>query len=163
MKISKTMETAINKQIAAEFYSAYLYLAMSAWLESENWKGAAKWMVKQAGEEVTHAMKFFNFVVARGGVVELLPIAKPQKEWDSMLAAFSDAYQHEINVTKMIHGLVELAGKDGDMATQSFLKWYVDEQVEEEEHASEIVVSLKKIGDTKPGLFMLDHRLGKRE
>ena len=163
MKISKKMEIAINKQIAAEFFSAYLYLAMSGWFESENWKGCAHWMTKQANEEVAHAMKFFHFIVSRGGTVELSAIPKPKDVWKHPLDAFSDAYAHEIEVTEMINGLVNTAKKEGDTATGSFLNWYVDEQVEEEEHAAEIVASLEKISESKNGLFMLDHQLGKRE
>jgi ferritin len=163
MKLSRTMESAINKQITAELYSAYLYLAMSAWFEKENWKGAAKWMTKQSGEEIAHAMKFFHYVISRGGTVELAEIEKPKISWKSMIDAFTDAYDHEIKVTKLIHGLVDLAGKEHDAATVSFLTWFVDEQVEEEEHASEIVANLEKIGDSKNGQFMLDHQLSKRE
>jgi len=163
MKISKPMASAINKQITAEFSSAYLYLAMSAWFESENWKGSAHWMTKQANEEMSHAMKFFHYIVARGGTVELSGLPKPKGVWKSPLGAFSDAYTHEVEVTKMIDGLVVQAKKEGDTATESFLTWYIDEQVEEEENASEIVAKLEKIGDSKNGLFMLDHQLGKRE
>jgi ferritin len=163
MKLSTTMEKAINKQITAELYSAYLYLAMSAWFEKENWKGAAKWMVKQSEEEIAHAMKFFHYVISRGGAVELAAIEKPKTSWKSMIDAFTDAYDHEMKVTKLIHGLVDLAGNEHDAATASFLNWYVDEQVEEEEHASEIVASLEKIGESKNGQYMLDHQLGKRE
>jgi len=163
MNISNTMAFAINKQIAAEFSSAYLYLSMSSWFEKENWKGCAHWMVKQANEEIIHAMKFFHYVISRGGVVELLVLSKPKNTWVSLKDAFSEAYDHEVEVTKMINRLVTQAKKEDDTATESFLAWYIDEQVEEEESASKIVEKLEKIGDAKNGLFILDRGLGKRE
>jgi len=163
MKISKTMASTINKQISAELSSAYLYLSMSAWFERENWRGCAHWMVKQANEEIAHAMKFFHFVVSRGGIVELEALPKPKSAWVTPKDVFTDAYEHELEVTKLINILVSKARKNEDTATELFLTWYVDEQVEEEDNTLEIVTTLEKVGDSKNGLVMLDRGLGKRE
>ena len=157
------MQTALNKQINEELFSSYLYLAMSADFEAKNLMGAAKWMKMQADEELEHAMKFFHFVLERGGEVDLLPIGKPQKSWKTPLAAFQDAEKHEQHITGCINDLFELAGKEKDYATQSMLKWFVDEQVEEEANASEILAQIKIVGDIPGHLFWLDHQLGKRE
>ncbi len=150
--ISKKMQTALNKQINEELFSSYLYLAMSADFEAKNLMGAAKWMKMQADEELEHAMKFFHFVLERGGEVDLLPIGKPQKSWKTPLAAFQDAEKHEQHITGCINDLFELAGKEKDYATQSMLKWFVDEQVEEEASVGEIVAKLEMVSDSKNGL-----------
>ena len=161
--ITKKMQTALNKQINEELFSSYLYLSMAADFEARNLTGAAKWMKMQADEELEHAMKFFHFVLERGGEVDLLAIAKPQKSWKSPLTAFQDAEKHEQHITKFINDLYEMATKEKDYATQSMLKWFVDEQVEEEASVGEIVARLEMIADSKNGLFMMDRELGKRE
>ena len=160
--IGKKMQDAINKQINAEAYSAYLYMAMSAYFESINLKGFAHWMHMQAKEELIHALKFFIYVNTTGGRVTLTPIAAPQKEWASPLAAFDDAYAHEVKVTGMIHGLVDLALKEKDHAANSLLQWYVTEQIEEEESTSEIANKLKFIGKDTSAMYMLDRELAAR-
>jgi ferritin len=162
MNITKKMEDAINAQINAEMYSGYLYMSMSTYFESVNLKGCAHWMKAQAAEEWKHAMKFYDYVFQRGGTVILSAIAAPKNKWESPLAIFQEAYNHELKVTGLIHDLVKLSGNEGDIATQSFLKWYVDEQVEEEASANEIVQKLKMIGNALPALMVLDHELGKR-
>ena len=123
---------ALNKQINAELYSAYLYISMSAYFESINLKGFANWMKVQAKEEVSHAMRIYNYVVERGGRVKLMAIEQPPIEWESPLHAFESAYNHEVKVTAMINELVDLALKEKDHATYNMLQWVINEQVEEE-------------------------------
>ena len=161
--ISSKMEKAINEQINKEIYSAYLYLAMAAQCENMGFRGFGNWFKVQYTEELTHAMKFFEYVNERGGRVELAAIKQPPVEFKSPLAMFEQAYKHEQYVTQSINGLVDLAIKEGDHATNSLLRWFVDEQVEEEAHASEIVSSLKMIGPSGSGILYLDGKLGKRK
>jgi ferritin len=156
------MEKAINDQINAELYSSYLYLSMAAHFESVNLPGFAKWMRVQAQEENGHAMKLFDYVVERGGRVTLAAIDAPPASWTSPLNAFEDVYAHEQKVTGLISGLMDLAIELKDHATSSFLKWFVDEQVEEEASADRVVQLLKMIGDAGHGIVMLDAQLGKR-
>ncbi|MFA6450124.1 MAG: ferritin [bacterium] len=160
--IGKKMQDAINKQINAETYSAYLYMSMSAYFESIGLKGFAHWMHMQAKEELIHALKFFMYINTTGGRVTLTAIAAPEKEWASPLAAFKAAYAHEVLVTSMIHALVDLAIKEKDHAANSLLQWYVAEQIEEEENASEIVNKLNFIGKDASALYMLDRELATR-
>ncbi|MDM8008851.1 MAG: ferritin [Phycisphaerae bacterium] len=160
--MNKKIENAFNKQINAELYSSYLYLAMSAWLESKNFKGMAHWMRAQAGEEQNHARKFYDFIHDRGGRVKLAAIDAPPTDWTSPAAAFKEAYKHECKISAMIHGLVDLAVKEKDHPASNFLQWFVSEQVEEEAHASEIAEKLSLIGDSRGPIFMIDAELGKR-
>ena len=159
---SKKMEQAINKQINAEMYSAYLYLSMAAYFESISLQGFAKWMEAQTMEEMAHAKKFYNFVNERGGRVVLDAIEKPKTEWSSPLEAFEDAYKHEQYVTSLINDLVNLAIEEKDHATNNFLQWFVAEQVEEEASADAIVQKLKLVGEKGNGIFMIDRELGLR-
>jgi ferritin len=161
--LGKTVEEALNKQVNRELYSAYLYLAMSAYFETANLKGFAKWMRIQAKEEQSHALKFYDYVIARGGKASLLPIESPRAKWASAGKVFEEVYTHEQKVTGMINALVDLAIKEKDHATFEMLQWFVKEQVEEEEHASEILAKLKSIGDVLGHLFYLDHEMSKRE
>ncbi len=160
--ISKKVEEALNRQINAELYSAYLYLSMNAYFLSINLAGFANWMRVQALEETTHADKFYGFLNDRGGRVILAPIEGPPHDWSSPLAAFEDAYRHEQKVTAMINALMDLAIEEKDHATASMLSWFVDEQVEEESNADGIVRQLKLVGDNSGGLFMLDRELSAR-
>ena len=160
--IGEKIQDAFNKQINAEMYSAYLYLAMAADFEDKNLKGCAAWMTVQAQEEMTHAMKFYHFIHERGGRVTLDAIEAPPTEWAGPQAAFEAAYAHEQKVTALIHGLVDLAAAERDHAAGIFLQWFVSEQVEEEASASEIVEKLKLIGDQPGSMFMLDAQLGRR-
>lgn len=160
--IKNKVQDALNYQLNREMYSAYLYLSMSAYFQSISLKGFANWMFIQAQEEMVHAMKFYNFIIQRGGRVILTDIEAPQKEWDSPLDAFENVYQHEQKVTGLIHDLVNLAIAEKDHATNNFLQWFVDEQVEEEESSSEVTEKLKLIGDGTAGMFMLDNDLGQR-
>ncbi len=161
--LNKKIQDAINEQIKNELYSAYIYLSMSAYFESMNLVGMARWMRLQSNEEVEHAMKFFDYIHDRGGRVVLGAIDQPPTEWKSPLAAFENAYEHEQKVTGMINNIYALALKENDYPTQVMLQWFIDEQVEEEKNASTIVEQLKLIGDSANGLMMLDHRLGERD
>jgi ferritin len=160
--ISEKMQQAINDQINAELHSAYLYLSMVAYFESQNLPGLANWMTCQTQEEVVHAMKFLHFVHDRGGRAVLQPIEGPATEWGSPLAAFEAAYKHEQYITGRIHNLVQLARQEGDTASEVFLQWYVTEQVEEEASADEVIQKLKRIGEAPGGMFLLDEQLGQR-
>lgn len=160
--LSEKMIKALNDQVNAELYSAYIYLAMSAYFEDLNLPGAASWMRHQAEEEVEHAMKFFDFINERRGRVVLSAVDRPQAEWESPLAAFEEAFKHEQYVTGRIHSLVELAQAEKDFATASFLTWFVDEQVEEEASVDAIVERLRLIEGAKHGLFMIDRELAQR-
>ena len=163
MKLSKTMEKALNEQINKELYSAYLYLSMAAYCEEINLPGFAHWMKKQAEEEVKHAMKIFEYVTYRRGRVVLENIEKPPTEWNSILEVFEETLKHEEKVTESIYNLIELAQKEKDHATVSMLKWFVDEQVEEEASADEILQRLKLIDKNKSLLYALDRELAKRQ
>lgn len=160
--LSKKMETAINKQINAELYSGYMYLAMSSHFSTANLPGFAAWMQAQAGEELGHAMKLYGHVVERGGTVVLDAVAKPPAKWTTPLKVFEDTYKHEVKVTGLINKLAELAAAEKDHAASVFLQWFITEQVEEEASADAIVQQLKMIKGSSGGLFMLDHHLGKR-
>jgi ferritin len=160
--LKSKIERAINKQINAELWSAYLYLSMSAYFESISLGGFANWMRIQAQEEVSHAMRFYNYVVERGGRVKLLPIEAVKIDWKSPLDAFEETYKHEQKVTGLINDLVNMSTAEKDHATVNMLQWFVDEQVEEESSADEIVQKLKLIGKNGSGLFMIDRELGQR-
>lgn len=160
--ISKTVEAAINDQIKHEFYSAYLYLSMSAWAEHANLPGAAHWLRVQAEEEQTHAMKFFDYVFDQGGQVTLQAIAQPPATFTSLLDLFEQVLAHERKVTGLIHRLYEIAAGEKDYATQTMLQWFINEQVEEEKNASLIVEQLKMIGTQGTPLFMMDRQLAAR-
>ena len=163
MIISKKINDAVNKQINHEIYSAYIYLAMAAWAESENLKGMAHWLRVQFREELGHAMKFFHYVNERGGRVVLQEIACPPKDWKNPAAAFEVVYEHECGVTARIYKIAELAEQEKDNATSSMLKWFIDEQVEEEANALEILTKLKMIKENIGGLMLLDRELGSRK
>jgi len=160
--LKKKIENEINKQINAELWSAYLYLSMSSYFSSINLNGFANWMWIQTREEVSHAMRFYSYVNERGGRVILDPIQKVPKEWKSPLHVFEETYKHEQKVTALINDLVNLAISEKDHATTNMLQWFIDEQVEEEGSADEILQKLKLIEKDKGGLFMIDQELGKR-
>ncbi len=160
--ISKKMQDALNGQVAAEFYSAYLYLSMSAYLESIDLKGFADWMRVQYQEEVSHAEKIFDHVIERDGRAVVKAWEAPPAEWKSALDVFETAYKHEQKVTGLINGLVDQALAEKDHATYNFLQWFVNEQVEEEASVKTIVQQLKLLGDSRAGLFQIDRELGQR-
>lgn len=160
--LSKKIEEALNAQINAEFWSAYLYLSMSANFAAKDLPGFANWFEVQFKEEQDHAMIFTKYILSRGGKVTLAPIAEVRTDWDTPLEAYQDTYTHEQEVTAMINNLYALATAENDYATQSMLKWFIDEQVEEEETALALTGSLKMIKDNGFGLYMLDKELGGR-
>lgn len=160
--ISKKIEDASNDQIAAEFYSAHLYLAMSAYLESIDLPGFAHWMRIQYQEEVSHAMKIFDYLIERDGRAIIKKFDAPQVEWKSVQDVFDATYEHEQKVTELINNLVDIALAEKDHASHIFLQWFVNEQVEEEATAKSIIQQLKLLGDSKAGLFMVDRELGQR-
>ena len=160
--LKEKIQKALNKQVNAELYSSYLYLAMAAYFETINLKGFANWMRVQTQEELVHAMKFYDFIIERGGKAVLSSIEGPRTEWPSPLAVFEHAYEHEQKVTGLINTLVDLSIAEQDHATNNFLQWFVAEQVEEEASADEVVQKIKLMGDASGGLFMLDSELGQR-
>ena len=159
--LTKKIQAAINDQIGYEFYSAYLYLAMAAHFETLNLKGFASWMRTKFSEEQVHALKFFDYVNARGGKVVLPALAQPTGSWSTNLAVFTDALAHEQGVTARIHKLYELALAEKDYPTQALLQWFITEQVEEEQTVTGIIEQLKLIDARGTAVLMLDHRLGK--
>lgn len=160
--IGQEIQDALNAQINAELYSAYLYLSMSAYFDHQGLKGFANWMRVQWREELFHATKMIDFVQDRGGRVLLSLVAASPTEWDSPLAAFKQTAEHEYNVTSRINDLVDLAIQESDHATSSFLMWSVDEQVEEENSVDAVLQHFKIVGETGPGLFLLDKDLARR-
>jgi len=156
------IQDAFNDQLNAELYSGYLYLAMAGYFLDRNLNGFATWLKMQAMEELYHAMKFYNFIDERRGRVELKPVAGPPNEWKSPLAAFADALKHEQYISERINNLVRLTQQEGDYAAQPFLQWFVDEQVEEEANADNVVQQLKLAGDSGAALLMLDREMGRR-
>ena len=156
------IQDAFNRQINAEYYSSYLYLSMAAYFESHNLAGMASWMRMQAQEEHTHVMKFFDFILERGGRVLLTAVEGPQTEWRSPLDAFEDTCRHEAKITGMINDLVDLSLSEKDHAANAFLQWFVSEQVEEEASVQQVAEKLKLAGDNPVALFMIDGELGAR-
>ena len=160
--ISKKIQDALNDQVAAEYYSAHLYLSMSAYLESIDLPGFASWMRVQYQEEISHAEKIFDYVIERDGRAIVKAWESPPIEWKSVVGAFEAAYAHEQKVTGLINSLTDLALSEKDHASQIFLQWFVNEQVEEEASVKTIVQQLKRLGDSKAGLFQIDRELGRR-
>lgn len=157
-----TLVSECNKQIQEELYSSYLYLSMSAYCESKNLKGFANWFSVQAKEELDHAMGFYNHLIERGEKVNLLPIAKPESSFGTPLVMLKQALAHEQHITGRIKKLVDLAKEEKEYASELFLQWYIKEQIEEENNATDLIEKLKMIGDAGPSLYLLDKELGAR-
>lgn len=162
MALKEKIEKAINDQIKAELYSAYLYKSMASWFESQDFPGMANWMNVQAKEEVDHAMKLYDYVIERGGRVILQAIDAPQSSWNSPLDAFEAALKHEEYVSGRINDLMDMAIEEKDHPTAAMLGWFVEEQVEEENNASRNVSSVKMLQDSKRGMYMLDREFSGR-
>jgi len=160
--LSEKLTNAINDQINAELYSAYLYLSMAAQCEATNLPGFANWMKQQAKEEVTHGMKLFEYLNDRGARAALKAIAQPPTDFASPLAIFEDALRHEQHVTSRIHNLYALSLEEKDYPTQAELQWFIKEQVEEEKTAALIVEQLRTIGDSGTALIIMDRQLASR-
>lgn len=154
--LSEKLHEAINRQINAEIWSAYLYLSMSLDAETKGLKGFANWMYVQFKEELAHARIFMNYLTSRDARVDLLPVEAVPTKWDSALAMFNDTLTHERKVTAMINNLAAIAAADNDFASSNFLTWFVNEQVEEEETARDMIQSLEAVEGNKFGLYMLD-------
>jgi len=160
--VNKKIEKALNKQINEELYSSYLYWSMSAYFESINLAGFANWMKVQAEEEYLHARKFYDYLVKAGGRAVLGGIKEPKTEWKSVENVFQETLDHEKYITDCINNLVSLSLEERDHATNSFLQWFVDEQVEEVSTADQLLHEIQMIGDNKQGLFMLDREFKSR-
>ena len=162
MKLSNKLEKALNDQINLELCSAYAYLGMAAYFDHTAFTGFGGWMQVQSKEELGHADRFFKYIVERGGKVTLQAIAQPKCDYKSPLEVFKASLGHEQKVSAAICALYELATAEKDYATLSLLKWFLDEQVEEEKNVTEIVAKLELVGDNLNGLFQIDHHAGER-
>jgi ferritin len=161
--ISKKMSDRINEQINREMFSGYLYLAMAARMQEAGYKGVGNWLTIQYHEEMFHAMRMYAYLQDQGSAVELKAIAKPEFKDQTVKEVFEHALEHEKGVTKSIHEIMAQAVDEKDFATQSFIKWYVDEQVEEERNATEILQTIDLVGNSAQGVFLLNIELGKRK
>ena len=161
--LSKKMLDELNKQITAEFYSAWYYLSMAVWAAGENYEGTYNFMSKQAQEEQGHALKFIKYILDAGGSVTLEEIQKPPQTFSSLKDIFDKALKHEKYVTSLINNLVALSDEEKDYMTLNFLQWFLEEQLEEEATMNSISAKLDMIGDSKNGLFMIDAKLGERQ
>ena len=160
--LNDKIEKTLNDQVNAEIYSAYLYLSMGAWFTDRGLDGCANWMRVQAQEEMFHAMKFFDFIIERGGRVVLEAIGKPQGDWGSPIEAFEGAYEHEKYITGRINDIAHLAQQEKDNATNNLAQWFVNEQVEEEASVDDLIRKLRLVGPDGPGLFIIDRELKQR-
>ena len=154
---------AINEQINKEYYSAFLYLSMSAWLQGKGFPGFANWMYIQYQEEMTHGNKFFKYVHDRGSQVVLKAIAQVETDFENVTSVFEKALEHEQFVTASISKIMDVAVAESDYATQSFLKWFIDEQVEEEKNVNDILAQLEYVKEDSAAILMLDRALGARK
>lgn len=162
MKLSAKVETALNHQLNLELSSAYAYLGMAAYFQQTPFTGFSQWMELQSQEELEHAQKFFNYIGERGGKVKLQAIPEPKCEYKTPLQVFEASLGHEQKVSASICGIYDLALAEKDFPTLSFLKWFLDEQVEEEKSVGEMVAKLELVGDNRNGLFHLDKLAAKR-
>ena len=160
--ISKRLHDAINAQVNAELWSAYLYLAMSLDAENKGYKGVANWFYVQFQEEQDHARIFMNYLNSRDAKVTLLPIDPVPASWDSVLDMFKQTLEHEKKVTSLINNLAFIATDDRDFASINRLNWFIDEQVEEEESARDMIAAVEAVEGNKYGMYMLDKDLAAR-
>lgn len=163
MAIPKRVEQALNKQLGVELASAYAYLAMSAHCEERNLPGFGHWLRTQWQEEIDHAMKFYSFIIDRGGDVHFEALDVPRSDYATILEVFEAALENEESVTAAIHDLYTLSSEERDYATQAFLNWFVSEQVEEEKIVTEVVDAIRRVGEGGEALFLLDREMGKRQ
>ena len=160
--ISQRLHTAINDQINAELWSAYLYLSMSMDAEAKGYKGVANWFYIQWLEEQDHARILMNYLNSRDAKVTLKPIEKVQTEWNSVLEMYQQTLEHEQVVTSLINNLATIAAEDKDFASSNMLVWFVDEQIEEEESAREMIFAAESVDGNKYGMYQLDKELATR-
>ena len=161
--LSDTLQDALSEHLTREHAAALSYLAMASYFERKNLPGLAGWMRAQYEDELAHAMRFFDFIHQKGGRVRLGEIPEPRQEWESPIEVFRDAYHQECKVTKRIHRLVDLALKESDHATNAFLQWFVNEQVEEEAITDEVASQLELVGNDGPSLLLMDRQLAARK
>ena len=160
--LNEKVQKALNAQMNLELSSSYLYLSMAAYFESENFNGFAHWMKIQSREEYAHAMKIYSYINQRNGRINLSKIDSPKSQWKDAVEVFTETLKHEQKVTEEIGNIVELTFTEKDHATNTFLQWFITEQVEEEATATNILDKIKLIGDNRNGLFFLDRELGMR-
>ncbi len=160
--ISNKVCKALNDQVNAEMFSSYLYLSMSAWFSERSLSGFASWMRVQAQEELSHAMKIYDYILERGGKVELNAIEQPESKWKSVVDVVGEVAKHEAKVTGLVNDLVDVALSKKDHAANIFLQWFVAEQVEEEASVGEVLERVKMIDGDSAGMFAMDMELGKR-
>lgn len=160
--ISDELRKAINEQIKVELFSAYMYFAMSAYCADENLSGFSSWMRLQAQEELGHALRFYDFLLERGGRIELQAIEQPPSEFGTPLEVMEKSLEHERFVTARVDSLYDLAVEEGDRSAQVMLQWFITEQVEEESSIGDIVERMKRFGADGPALLMIDTQLGAR-
>ena len=160
--LSKTIEKALNDQINAEYFSAYLYLSMSAYAECAALKGTANWLFVQAQEEMAHGIHMYQYLLDRGGLPAFSAIAQPSDSFTGVDDIFTQILAHEQKVTKGINGIATLAMQESDHACYQFIMWFVNEQVEEEANATDIIGKLKMISGDKRALLALDNELAAR-
>ena len=160
--LSERLHAALNEQINAELWSAYLYLSMSMDAENKGFKGVANWFYVQWLEEQDHARILMNYINSRDGKVVLKPIEKVQTEWSSVLEMFQETLRHERVVTGLINNLAAIASEDRDFASSNMLTWFVNEQVEEEESARDMIFAVESVEGDKYGMYQLDKELAAR-
>jgi ferritin len=160
--INDKLQQAFNNQLNAELYSAYLYLSMAAYFNSTGLAGCANWMLVQAREEQSHAMKFFDYINKQGGRVTLKSIDTPPHKWSSPLDVFQAVHKHEQKVTNLIKGLMDLAVQQDDQPAIDFLMWFMDEQIEEEASADEVVQKMTDTDTDTDEFSMIDRELAQR-
>ena len=161
--INSKIATALNDQLNLEYYSAYSYLAMSAYFLTQNLNGFAHWMRVQAQEELGHGMKIYDFLDDREAEIRFQALAAPKQNWDNPLDVFEDSLAHEQKVSQSIYNIADLALSERDHATHTFLQWFIAEQVEEEAAVKELIDTLKLVGTEGNGLFLLDRDLAQRD
>jgi ferritin len=160
--INETMTSELNTQLNREFYSAYLYLAMSTWCENSGYKGSSSWFMVQHEEERMHAFKIYHYLLGQGTETKLLTIKQPEINYSSLLECFEDSLHHERLMTDSFNELCDLAIKQKDHASYTFFQWFVQEQIEEEASVNEIISKLKLVGDGN-GIFLIDNQLAERK
>lgn len=161
--INEKVQNVLNAQINKEFYSAYLYLAMSAYFDEVGLYGFSNWTKVQAREEIDHGMILFDYIIERDGKVNLDKIDAPDRSFENPLQVFEKILEHEKYVTESINCVASMSEDECDLATRHFINWYISEQVEEEGNARDVITKLKMFGDEKASLFHLDQELAKRE
>ncbi len=161
--INDKVKEILNEQINKEFYSAYLYLSMGAYLSDVGLYGFSKWMEIQAREEIDHGMILFNYILKRKAKVELKSLGGPELSFNGVEDIFNKAYEHERSITSAIDCIAGLTENECDLATRNFIDWYLKEQIEEEDNVLRIISKIKAFGSDKASLYLLDKELGNRE